>query len=523
MKRCRILPDNNYREMYVSEAIEHIELMNQTLLQLEDSPTNRSFLDQIFRSAHTIKGMASTMEYSETSELCKNIENIFDEIRKGEKQLTHNLTSALFVCIDLLQQMISDEKLKIDLKPYLKKLESPDEDVKNVIMQEGMKKNTPSTIRVKMSDMDSIVDLVGELLTSKMQLQQTLKDKKYNDLKQVSVQIDRLVTDLQYHAMKIRLVPINQIFDRCNRTVRDTSQKLGKKVNLNMDGSGIELDRNILDSITDPLLHILRNCVDHGLESSEDRTQCGKSETGNINVIVERKGENVLITIDDDGKGIDVDKVKEKAVDSGIITLEESSSMSDEDAVQLIGAPGLSTAKKVTDISGRGVGMDVVISQIEAANGTVKITSQKNKGTQIVLSLPLSLSIIRGLLVNISGERFAIPLSNIITTVKIKNEEISILHNTEFIKHEESIIPLIRLDNFLEIKKDKENLNEDLTVIIIENNGKKYGFLVDEFERNQEIVIKKLNENESSDLFSNATILPDGKIALVIDPSAIIN
>ena len=509
--------------MYVSEATEHIELMNQTLLQLEDNPTNRSYLDQVFRSAHTIKGMASTMSYNDTSELCKNIENIFDEIRKGEKQLTHDLSSALFVCIDLLQQMIMDEKLKVDLTPYLEKLQSPEEEIKNMPFQENSKKISSSTIRVKMSDLDSIVDLVGELLTSKMQLQQTIKNKNHNELKQVSTQIERLITDLQYQAMKIRLVPINQIYDRCNRTVRDISQKLQKNIDLKMDSSGIEIDRSILDSIVDPLLHILRNCVDHGIESSEDRIRFGKSETGNISITVSRKGENVLITIEDDGKGIDVNRVKEKAVDNGIITQEEADKISEQDAMQLIGAPGLSTAKEVTDISGRGVGMDVVISQIEEVNGTVKITSEKDRGTKIVLSLPLNLSIIRGLLVIISGERFAIPLSSIISTLKIKDEEVDVVHGTEFINFEDGIIPLIRLDDLLEIEKTNKNKNKELTVIVIENNNKKYGFLVDGFERNQEIVIKKLDGNESSDLFSNATILPDGDVALVIDPSALIN
>ena len=517
------MSDSNYREMYVSEALEHIELMNQTLLKLEDNPNERSFLNEIFRSAHTIKGMASTMGYNDTRELCKNIENIFDNIRNGSEKLTHNLTSALFVCIDLLQQMISDEKLKVDLSPYLKKLESPEEEIENITIQEANKITASTTIRVKMSDLDSMINLVGELLTSKMQLQQTVESQNYDELKQVVTEIDRLITDLQYQSMQIRLVPINQIFGRFTRTVRDISQKLKKQINLNMDGSGIELDRSILDSITDPLLHILRNCADHGIESPEDRIAKGKPETGNINLTVIRKGENVIITIIDDGKGIDVDKVKEKAVDCGIITQEEAKKIPNEEAVQLIGTPGLSTAKEVTDISGRGVGMDVVISQIEAVGGSVKISSEKDKSTSIVLSLPLSISIIRGLLVVVSDEKFAIPLSSIITTIQIKSDEIFSLHGTEVIKIREKIIPLIRLDELLEIKNHELKNTGSLTVIVIENDGKNYGLLVDKFERNQEIVIKKLDKNESSDLFSNATILPDGKVALVIDPAVVIN
>ena len=239
-----------------------------------------------------------------------------------------------------------------------------------------------------------------------MRLEQTIQEENIDESKQVMTEVTRLITDLQYQSMQIRLVPLDQVFSRFSRTVRDTSQKLAKKIDLNMDGSGIELDRSVLDSITDPLLHILRNCVDHGIESTEDRLKCGKSETGNIALTASRKGENIVITIVDDGKGIDVERVKEKAVDNGIITQEEANKMPHQEAIQLIRSAGLSTAKEVTDVSGRGVGMDVVISQVEAVGGSVKITSKKQSGTTIVLSLPLSLSIIRGLLVRVAGQQF---------------------------------------------------------------------------------------------------------------------
>ena len=517
------MSDNNYREMYVSEALEHVEMINQTLLQLEEKPDNRSYLDQVFRSAHTIKGMASTMGYDDTRELCKNIENIFDNIRNGTEKLTHNLTSALFACVDLLQQMISDEKLKVDLTPYLKKLENPEEEIENLPVRESVATTASPTIRVKMSDLDSLVNLVGELLISKMRLEQTIQEENIDESKHVMIEVNRLITDLQYQSMQIRLVPLDQVFSRFSRTVRDTSQKLEKKINLNMDGSGIELDRSVLDSITDPLLHILRNCVDHGIESAEERVKCGKPETGNIALTASRKGENIVITIVDDGKGIDVERVKEKAVVNGIITQEEANKMPHQEAIQLIRSAGLSTAKEVTDVSGRGVGMDVVISQVETVGGSVKITSKKGNGTTIVLSLPLSLSIIRGLLVIVAEQQFVLPLSSITTTLEVKPEDIFPLHGTEVIKLEERVIPLIRLNEFLEIENKESDNSKSTIVIVIENDGKEYGFVVDEFEKNQDIVIKKLDKSESSDLFSNATILPNGKVALVIDPSLLIH
>ena len=516
------MSDNNYREMYVSEALEHVETINQTLLQLEEKPDDRSFLDQIFRSAHTIKGMASTMGYDDTRELCKNIENIFDNIRNGAEKLTSHLTSALFASVDLLQQMITDEKLKVDLGPYLRKLENPEDEVENIPARESKTTTVSPTIRVKMTDLDSLVNLVGELLISKMRLNQTIQDENIEESKQVMMEVDRLVTDLQYQSMQVRLVPLDQIFSRFSRTVRDTSQKLAKKVNLKMDGSGIELDRSVLDSITDPLLHILRNCVDHGLEYPEDRIKCGKSEIGNISLTAARKGENVVITIVDDGHGIDAKRVKEKAVESGIITQEQANKMSHHDAIQLIGAPGLSTAKEVTDVSGRGVGMDVVISQVESVGGSVKISSETGSGTTMALSLPLSLSIIRGLLIVVSGQRFVLPLSSIMTTLQIKPEKILALHGSEVIKHQDAVVPIIRLNELLGIKNKVSADSKSVTIIIIENDGKHYGLVVDEFEKNQDIVIKKLDKSESSELFSNATILPDGKVALVIDPSLLI-
>jgi len=368
-----------------------------------------------------------------------------------------------------------------------------------------------------------LVNLVGELLISKMRLEQTIHEENIEESKQVMMEVNRLITDLQYQSMQVRLVPLSQVFSRFSRTVRDTSQKLGKKVDLNMDDSGIELDRSVLDSITDPLLHILRNCVDHGLESTEDRVTCGKPETGNIKLTASRKGENIVITIIDDGKGIDADRVKEKAVSNGTITQEEANKMSHQEAIQLIKSAGLSTAKEVTDVSGRGVGMDVVVSQVEVVGGSVKITSEKGNGTTIVLSLPLSLSIIRGLLIIVSGQRFVLPLSSIITTVEVKPEEITQLHGIEVIRLQGRIIPLIRLGDFLEIKNKELGDSKSTTIIVIENDGKEHGFVVDEFERNQDIVIKKLDRNESSDLFTNATILPNGKVALVIDPSLLIN
>ena len=297
LRRLRNLSDNNYREMYVSEALEHVETISEALLKLEEEPNVKEHVDLIFRSAHTIKGMAATMGYDQTKDLCKNIENIFDNIRKGESKVTQNLASALFKCIDLLQQLISDEKKQVDLSPYIKMLENPDE-TQNVGSEENNSIKKSPTIRVKMSDLDSLVNLVGELVISKMRLEKMVGPSSSEESRQLIMEMDRLVTDLQYQSMKIRLVPIDQVFSRFTRLVRDTSKNLGKEVNLEMDGSGIELDRTVLDAITDPLLHILRNCVDHGLEIPQERTAAGKPSMGNIHISAYRVGDQIAIKIE---------------------------------------------------------------------------------------------------------------------------------------------------------------------------------------------------------------------------------
>jgi len=505
--------------MYVSEALEHIEIINETLLKLEEEPEKKEYLDLIFRSAHTVKGMSATMGYDDTREMCKNIENIFDNIRKGQAKLVPNLASALFKCIDMLREMIVDEKKKVDLKPYLHMLENPD-DVQIAAAESTTAAKSP-TIRVKMHDLDSLVNLVGELVISKMRLEQTLV-KGSDESQQVLNDLDRLITDLQYQSMKLRLVPIDQIFSRFTRLVRDTSASLGKDVNLVMDSSGIELDRTVLDAITDPLLHILRNCVDHGLEKPDERKAAGKSPTGTIHITAYGIGDQVAIKIEDDGRGINIDRVKEKAVEKGLLTEDAAEKMSDDEAIKLLGTPGLSTAKEITDVSGRGVGMDVVITQVESVGGNVKITTERGKGTTIVLTIPLSVSIIGGLLINVSGDKYVLPLSSISTTVVVEPDQIKSIHGQEAIVLRDQVVPLIRVAQMLGIGESKQ-AQDKITIVIVDKGGKPYGLIVDSYDKKQEIVIKRLgNEAHSSDLFTNATILGDGSVALILDPALLV-
>lgn len=515
------MPENNYREMYVSEALEHVEIINNTLLKLEEEPEIKDHIDLIFRSAHTIKGMSATMGYEQTKDLCKNIENIFDKIRKNESKVTPSLITAIFKCMDALQQMISDEKKKIDLGLYLNILTNPEE-IKDISNSESNSISTSPTIRVKMSDLDSLVNLVGELVISKMRMAKFVEKDSSDEVRQIMTEVDHLVTDLQYHSMKLRLVPLDHIFSRFTRLVRDTSTSLGKKVNLHMNSSGIELDRTVLDAITDPLLHLLRNSIDHGLETPKERSTLGKPETGTIKLTASRIGDLISIKIEDDGRGINLERLKSKAIEKGIISEKEASQQTKEETLELLGTPGLSTSKEVTDISGRGVGMDVVIRQVENVSGSVKITTKEGKGTTITLTIPLSVSIIGGLLVNVSNQKYVVPLSSIHATIKVPQSNVKSVHGSDVFQLRDEIIPLVKVSKILGLDSTHSEEIDSLTVIIIKKDGRQIGLVVDSLEQKQEIVIKRLQGSTIQETFTNATILPDGKVALILEPTLLV-
>lgn len=512
---------SQYREMFVQEAQEHIQVLNQSLLKLESEPGKQEHLDSAFRAAHTVKGMAATMGYDQIKELCKAIEGAFDKIRKNEEKLTPALTTCLFKCFDSLQEMVEDQTKKIDVGQYLRELQNPSAVSKSAATTESAASISKThTIRVSMKDLDSLVDLVGELMIAKMRLEQTVVSGNLSHARHALVTLGRLISDLQYQTMKVRLVPVEQIFDRFPRMIRDLSTSQGKEIKLEMEGRDIELDRMILDAITDPLLHILRNAVDHAIELPADRQRAGKPSCGMIRLGASKVSDRVLIQIKDDGKGIDVNRVKAKAVEKKVITKEEADAMSDEDVLNsLIGTPGLSTAKEVTDISGRGVGMDVVFSQVESVGGQVKIETASGQGTTVTLVLPLSLAVIGGLLITVGSEKYVIPISNIISTANIDNADIRLMHGKEVMMLRDQIVPLAKSWDLLGVSRHAEQKEDGkIPVVIINKNGKPYGLIVDSFESKQEIVLKHLdNSMAAASTPSDATILPDGKVALILD------
>jgi two-component system chemotaxis sensor kinase CheA len=304
--------------------------------------------------------------------------------------------------------------------------------------------------------------------------------------------------------------------------VRDLSTSQGKDVRLEMEGTGIELDRTVLDAITDPMLHMLRNSVDHGIELPLEREKAGKPRHGTIKLKAYRLGDKVSIEVSDDGKGIDLEKVKEKAIEKRLITLQEAEAMMAEDVVELLGSPGLSTAQKVTDISGRGVGINVIIDKIESVGGAVRIKTEKDHGTTFTLTIPLSLAIIGGLLVKLGNEKYIIPLSGVMSTIQLDQSEVQRIHGKPIMMFRGHVVPLVYGAEVLCVPQTStkgQGMGEKITVIVVEKGGKPLGLVVDSFESKQDIVLKHIDKigYNSSNVPTDATILSDGKVALIID------
>ncbi|GIU70567.1 MAG: hypothetical protein KatS3mg003_0046 [Candidatus Nitrosocaldaceae archaeon] len=513
-----------YRDMFVQEALEHLNNLNTTLLSFEKN-NNREDLDSLFRSAHTIKGMAATMGYDNIRILCKAIEDIFDDLRNNKVEFRKEMGDLLLNCFDLLERMIIDESFEVDLEPFLNSINEfkhKKSIVNNIHLNNSSIINEtnelPSTIKVNLKDLDLLVDLVGELVITKMRLEEIFNNN--SELNGIIVSLNRLVADLQYLTMKLRLIPLETIFARFPRVVRDAASKAGKEVNFEMEGTSIEVDRSILQAITDPLLHILRNAVDHGIEPPQEREKSGKSKSGKIRLVAEKQGDNVIITVEDDGKGIDKEGVISKAIEKGVITREGVDKLSDDEVYALLALPGLSTAKKVTDISGRGVGMDVVFKQVESVGGHIKIESKKNEGSKFILSIPLSISIISGLIVTVADSNFVIPLSSVVTTTIISNNDIQYIHGNKVIILADKIVPLIDIRELLQI--DKKRVRNKLSIVVVDKNGKQVGLIVDSFEYKQDIVIKHISNIDKQLKFPDATIAADGTPLLILDPAIIL-
>ena len=396
--------------------------------------------------------------------------------------------------------------------------------------QEKKEKKGETTIRVDVSRLDALMNLVGELVLGRnrlLRITQQLAAKFEGEplidaLIETMDQVDFITTDLQMAVMKTRMVPIARVFNRFPRVVRDLSRELRKEVKLIIEGEDTELDRSIVEEIGDPLVHLVRNAIDHGIEPPEEREILGKPRQGTVRLAAYHEGNHIVIVIEDDGRGIDIEKIKAKALEKGLVTESELSRMNEKDILNLIFLPGFSTAEKVTDVSGRGVGMDVVKTNIEKLNGTIDIHTEIGKGTRFVIKIPLTLAIIQSLLVNVGNEIYAIPLVSVVEAVKVPKEEIQRVEGQEIIVLRDSVLSLVKLSEVFNIPTEE---SEDYMYVVVLSIGeRRFGLVVDKLIGQEEIVIKSLG-NYLSNVpgISGATIMGDGRVTLIIDVAGLAN
>jgi two-component system chemotaxis sensor kinase CheA len=697
---------SQYLEIFIDETKEHLQNLNTQILELEQEPDNMDTVNEIFRAAHSLKGMAGTMGYKRMQNLTHDMENVFSEVRNGTVKVNASIIDTIFQCLDALEeyldniqssadegtndneniikalndflksggksddapkesaaseeaeaapaaeaaeaapaagnekwreikftedqlgvmaaakksgkniigitvnvqetcilkaaraflvfksleelgeiivsspsaQDIEDEKFDFDFSiivvtdadidtvvkaaksvseigdavggmvdlpdvPVAEAAEDKKEEVaektanaavaadkgadKTGKVAEKKKVVVNRTVRVDIEKLDDLMNLVSELIIAKNSLvaaaTSNVAGNENTNVNEHIEYLENVTTNLHESVMKVRMVPIESVVNKFPRMIRDLQKKLGKKMELYMTGEETELDRTVVDEIGDPLMHLLRNSADHGIEGDVAlRKERGKPETGSIFLDAYQDGNNVVIEVRDDGNGIDVEAVKKKALERGVITEEQASVMSDKEIINLLFLPSFSTAKVVSDISGRGVGLDVVKSKIESLSGEVEVRSQLGVGSTWTIRLPLTLAIIQTLMVNVGGEKYAIPLGNIQTLENIKADEIETVQQKEVINLRGDIVPIIRLNEVLGCESTKGK-DDDLVVVIVKKGDKMAGLVIDSLTGQQEIVIKSLGKYiNKSKIISGATILGNGDVALIVDPNALI-
>ncbi len=454
-------------------------------------------------------------------------------LTKEDQDRIHNTLMSIAevdtVDVQLITTLQSAEEKPADQSPQTASPTLKKEAAKTVgdTKEQGAVK-TVKTVRIDVHKLDNLMNLVGELVIDRTRLNRFAEifEEKFGteelaeSLKEISSHLGQVTGDLQEQIMKARMLPVAQIFNRFPRMVRDTAQKLGKEIDFIVEGKETELDRNVIEVIGDPLIHLIRNAIDHGIESPEERVRLGKPRAGRLLLKASYHESHIVITIEDDGKGIDADKIRAKAVELGLYDNESAGRLTDREALELIFRPGFSTAEQVSDLSGRGVGMDVVRTAIEQINGTVDLQSELGVGTKFTISLPLTLAIIRSLMVTLGEQVYAFPLTNVQETLCISADEIRRIGNNEVIVIRERILPLLRLAEHFGIGTE---LGDRFYVVVVASGERRAAVVVDQLLGEQEIVIKSLGDylGEVPGL-SGATILGDGRVALIIDARSIV-
>jgi two-component system chemotaxis sensor kinase CheA len=516
---------SKYKELFVDESREHLQSISRNLLTLENEPENTDALNETFRAVHTLKSMAATMGYPEMENLSHDMESVLDMLRKGG-EIEKGTVDVLLECLDNLETLVesvaSGKRVERDLTALYKKLDYilPTKEGFDVsTVTKGKKREEAGkvgpTIRIGIEKIQALQNLVGELAIAKMRLIQIASKQASHELNEITATIDRHTSELQDKVMEMRMFQVGYLFDKFPRAVRDLSRKTGKEVDFIVSGKEIELDRLVLDEINDAVLHLLRNAVDHGIEKPEDRKKAGKEDKGKVILSAMREGNHVIVSVEDDGRGMDIEEIKSIAVERKIITRDEASRMNDTDVYELLSEPGLSTAKEITDISGRGVGFDVVESKVKSLGGSVRISSEKGRGTNVELRLPLTTAIIKALLVGVESEIYAIPFDFVSEIAAVSEADLKTVEGKEMFRYREQVLPLLRLKNILNVPGNEGRIGP---VVVVERNEKIFGIMIGRLIGQQEIVVKPLEGIlKGRKEFTSATILGDGSVALILD------
>lgn len=545
---------------FTAESSEHIETSEKALLDLEQDPGNEEVLNQIFRSFHTIKGMAGFLNLNAIQTLAHAAENLLDKARKHELLLTGDNSDAVFAAIDMLKTMLVDLEQAIAkgtglnepaaLEKMIQRLRAcAEQDAVNATAavtetvadaaEESVQASDPQTdrkldsmlggssskqaaaadekIKVSTQRLDDLINMTGELAIAQLMIAEEVKQKANSDshlFRKVALQ-NKIVRELQELSMSMRMVPIQGAFQRMSRLVRDLSRKGGKTVQFVTSGDETELDRNIVDKITDPLVHMMRNSVDHGLESTEERVSTGKNPQGRISLSAYHQAGSIVIEIADDGRGLNREKILKKAVEKGLVG--EGQEMNDEDVYKLIFLPGFSTAEKISDISGRGVGMDVVRKNISNLGGKIDIQSVPGQGTTFIVRLPLTLAIIDGQIVTVGSQRYIIPINAIVSSVRPQADQISSIQNrSQVVVLRNELMPLLRLHDLFGVGDAQQDPTQGL-LVIVEEGEHKCCLLVDDLLGQQQVVIKSLTGLGKVKGISGGAIMGDGHVSLILD------
>ncbi len=532
---------SRYRALFLQEAEEHIKGIREGLLRLEKEPGDPAPADNLFRHFHSIKGMAASMGYKNLASFSHQLEDILSLLRQREIAVNREIIDMLLEGSDILQMFINmiaeDKPIEIDTSGLLSRIQtiltkkkeipplSPQAGLSAVrtlqagTLEEAQKLSLPATMKVNGRVFDDLMAAAGELFTVSFRLSKITTRIYPVEFHEALHHLGRTTEDIYQTVIKARMIPFEYLCQNLPRIVRDMCKRDGKDVDIIINGGEVRLDRSVLEQMTDPLIHIIRNAIDHGIETPDERVKLGKAAKGRVTISVARQRDNITIEIADDGKGIDIKQLKEKGLESGI-SGENLKNMKDEEILLLICLPGLSLAKEISETSGRGVGMDVVKKNIESIGGRLKISSYPKKGTKIILEFPATISIIKVLLVSLGDELFALPLSKVLKVLDVDTQSIHYEKIPPYFIYNDTEVPLADMRHVLMMPHIEKR--DFLPVVMIDAKDKTSGIIVDDFEGEIDAYIKPLSTPMSSMKgITGVTVLGDGRPVCLLDPTAL--